>query len=88
MSDHGAHSQAGYRHDALLYSGTHDFVARTAPFIRGGVVAREPVMVVTSAEKIDRLRSELGDHAHGVVADTRQPARLWNSAKCATPLRT
>jgi anti-sigma regulatory factor (Ser/Thr protein kinase) len=75
------HSRDGYRHDALLYAGTAEFVARTAPFIRGGVTAGEPVMVVTSAEKIGLLRSELGQDAQSVTfADMAQvganPARI------------
>jgi len=57
---------AAYRHDALLYSGTKDFVARTLPFIQGGLKAAEPVLVVTGAEKIDLLRNALGRDAKAV----------------------
>jgi anti-sigma regulatory factor (Ser/Thr protein kinase) len=57
----------GYRHDALLYSGLADFMARTVPFIRRGLHAGEPVMVATSAEKIDLLRADLGTDANAVV---------------------
>jgi len=100
VSDHGAHSHAGYRHDALLYTGAVEFVARTAPFIRDGVIAGEPVMVVTSAQKIELLRSELGQDAQGVhFADMAQvganPARIipfWSefvdqSAAAGRPFR-
>jgi anti-sigma regulatory factor (Ser/Thr protein kinase) len=81
MSDRGAHAHAGYRHDALLHAGTAEFVARTAPFIRAGVAAGEPVLVVTSGEKIQLLRSELGEDAQRVrFADMAQvganPARI------------
>ncbi len=100
MSDHGVHSHAGYRHDALLYAGTAEFVARTAPFVRDGVIAGEPVMVVTSAQKIELLRSELGPDAQDVrFADMAQvganPARIipfWSefvdqSAAAGRPFR-
>ena len=81
MSDTGVHKHAGYRHDALLYKGTAEFVARTAPFVRDGVIAGEPVMVVTSAQKIKLLQSELGQDAQGVrFADMAEvganPARI------------
>ena len=58
---------SGYRHDALLYAGLSDFANRTVPFIRGGIEAGEPVLVCTSAEKIDLIRAELGTAA-GAVA--------------------
>ena len=51
---------SGYRHEALFYSGVDDFVGRVAPFVRDGVRAGEPVLVVVSAEKIARLREALG----------------------------
>jgi anti-sigma regulatory factor (Ser/Thr protein kinase) len=67
MIDPSTQGQTGYRHDALLYSGLADFVARTVSFIRGGLEAGEPVMVATSAEKIDLLRAELGPEGDVVV---------------------
>jgi anti-sigma regulatory factor (Ser/Thr protein kinase) len=72
---------ARYCHDALLYQGLEDFVLRTAPFIRGGLEAGEPVLVATSAEHIAALRSELGPDARGVrFADMAEvgsnPARI------------
>ena len=54
---------ASFRHDAILYAGTADFVDRTSAFIRDSVAEREPMLVVVSAEKIELLRDELGgDH--------------------------
>jgi anti-sigma regulatory factor (Ser/Thr protein kinase) len=57
---------AAYRHDALMYSGPADFVARTLPFIRGGLEAAESILVVTGAEKIELLRDALGHDAQAV----------------------
>jgi anti-sigma regulatory factor (Ser/Thr protein kinase) len=70
-----------FAHEALLYAGEHDFVAATAPFIREGVRAGEPVLVVVGSEKIARLREELNGHADGVLfADMAEvganPARI------------
>jgi anti-sigma regulatory factor (Ser/Thr protein kinase) len=67
MIDPSTHANSGYRHDALLYSGLADFVARTVRFIRGGLEAGESIMVATSAEKIDLMRAALGADAGAVV---------------------
>lgn len=55
-----------FRHEALLYSGEDEFVAQAAAFIRAGVEAEEPTLVVVSARKIDRLREALGADAADV----------------------
>ena len=72
---------AGFRHEALLYSGLEEFVPTTAAFIRDAVQADEPILVVVDAEKIQLLRDDLGDDAHRVdFADMRDvghnPARI------------
>jgi anti-sigma regulatory factor (Ser/Thr protein kinase) len=56
-----------FRHEALLYAGEVDFLAGTLPFIREGVAADEPILVVVSAAKIGLLRSALGRHADRVA---------------------
>jgi anti-sigma regulatory factor (Ser/Thr protein kinase) len=74
--------QAGaFRHEALLYAGEDDFSARTVPFILGAVEAGEPILVVVSAAKIDRLRTALdGDAARVQFAEMAEvganPARI------------
>jgi anti-sigma regulatory factor (Ser/Thr protein kinase) len=55
-----------FRHEALLYSGWAEFVAGTVPFIRDGVRAGEPVLVVESLEKIQMLQVALGKEAGAV----------------------
>ncbi|HWC31727.1 MAG TPA: sensor histidine kinase, partial [Actinomycetota bacterium] len=70
-----------FRHEALFYSREDDFVRQTSRFIRGGLAADEPVLVVVSGRKIQRLRSELGTDADRVrFADMndvgRNPARI------------
>lgn len=74
-------SAAAFEHEALFYSGTDDFVDRVGGFIREGVQAGEPALVVVDAEKIERLRAHLGDSTDGVrFADMarvgRNPARI------------
>jgi anti-sigma regulatory factor (Ser/Thr protein kinase) len=72
---------AEFRHEALLYGGWEEFVAGTVPFIRDGLHAGEPVLVVEPAEKIAMLRLALGREAGDVLfADMAQvganPARI------------
>jgi anti-sigma regulatory factor (Ser/Thr protein kinase) len=75
------HRAATFRHEALFYTGRGGFLDGTTPFIRDGIAAGEPTLVVVSAAKIDLLRTELGNDA-GVVrfADMddigRNPARI------------
>jgi anti-sigma regulatory factor (Ser/Thr protein kinase) len=59
--------QRAYRHEALIYSGEDDFVVKTTRFLREGVEAGEPALVVVSARKIDRLRESLNGHADAVL---------------------
>jgi anti-sigma regulatory factor (Ser/Thr protein kinase) len=71
----------GFRHEAMLYNGWPQFLAGTVGFIRDGLAAGEPVLVVESREKIDRLRDALGDDAERVMfadmADVgANPARI------------
>lgn len=80
VTTHGQASGA-FRHEALLYSGMDEFVESTGAFIRSGLEADEPVLVVVSGEKIDLLRSYLGPRASGVdfadMADIgANPARI------------
>jgi anti-sigma regulatory factor (Ser/Thr protein kinase) len=75
------HPIAEFRHEALLYAGWAAFIAGTVPFIRDGLEAREPVLVVESAEKIEMLRVALGGDAGEVLfADMTRvganPARI------------
>jgi len=70
-----AHSR-GFEHEALLYAGDDEFVDRTAAFVREGVEADEPVLVMVGARKLERLRAALGDHAaHVRFVDMEQAGR-------------
>ena len=71
----------GFRHDALFYAGTAEFVDRTAAFIDDSVASLEPILVVVSAVKIEQLRDRLGGDPDGVrFADMahvgQNPARI------------
>ena len=72
---------ADFRHEALFYSSPEDFLDRTSAFLREGVEAGEPALVVLSAEKIEALRSRLNGHGDSVrFADMSEvganPARI------------
>ena len=72
---------AAFRHEVMLYDSRETFVDGAAPFIRGALAAGEPIMVAIGAEKIDLLRTLLGDDAeHVVFADMAalgaNPARI------------
>jgi anti-sigma regulatory factor (Ser/Thr protein kinase) len=58
---------AAFRHEVMLYDSPETFVVGAEPFIRDAVAAGEPIMVAIGAEKIDLLRSRLGEHADRVV---------------------
>ena len=79
---HAGHAaRDGFRHEAILYAGEDEFVERCARFIRAGVEAEEPVLVVVRRHKIDRLRDQLGRDARAVeFADMEvlgeNPARI------------
>ena len=70
-----------FRHEALFYAGADDFVVALAPFLRDGAVRGDPALVVVSADRIDRLRRELGTDGDAIefadMADVGQnPARI------------
>jgi anti-sigma regulatory factor (Ser/Thr protein kinase) len=70
-----------FRHEALMYSGQDEFLRGTLSFIRDGVAAGEPTLVVVSAAKIELLRSHLngeGDQVHFADMDSvgANPARI------------
>ena len=67
MSSAAPTNAAGFRHEALLYAGWAEFVAGTVPFIRDGLEAGEPVLVVESPDKIEILQVALGGAARRVL---------------------
>jgi anti-sigma regulatory factor (Ser/Thr protein kinase) len=86
-------SSAAFRHEVMLYDSPDTFVDGAAPFIRDALAAREPIMVAIGAEKIDLLRSWLGEDADRVeFADMAElganPARIipaWQAFVDAHP---
>ena len=74
-------SPTGFRHEALLYEDENQFIDRTVPFIRQGVMAGEAVLVVVNERKIRLLKERLGDASSAVsfanMADVgSNPARI------------
>jgi anti-sigma regulatory factor (Ser/Thr protein kinase) len=71
----------GFEHEALLYAGDDEFVDQSVGFVREGVAAGEPVLVMVGARKIALLREALGADADAVhFGDMeevgRNPARI------------
>jgi anti-sigma regulatory factor (Ser/Thr protein kinase) len=54
---------ATFRHQAFLYAGADEFLGGALPFLREGIAAREPILVVVDAAKIRALRAALGADA-------------------------
>lgn len=80
-----------FRHDALLYHGPEGFHAAVTAFVTEAIEADEPVLVVASGQKIERLREEVVD-ARVELADMdevgRNPARIipaWRAFLDAHP---
>jgi anti-sigma regulatory factor (Ser/Thr protein kinase) len=74
-------SSVPFRHEALFYASDEEFLDGTASFIRDGLEADEPSLVVLSAPKIEALQSELNGAADRVLfADMAEvgsnPARI------------
>ncbi len=72
---------AAFEHEAFLYAGMAGFLEGTLPFIKAGIEAGEPVLVVVGDSKIELLRDALGPEADGVsFADMatvgHNPARI------------
>jgi anti-sigma regulatory factor (Ser/Thr protein kinase) len=70
-----------FHHEALLYAGDGQFVAGAAAFVREGLNAGEPVMVMVGEPRAQLLRAELGAAADAVhfldLAQVgRNPARI------------
>jgi anti-sigma regulatory factor (Ser/Thr protein kinase) len=82
-----SHAQGSFRHAALFYAGEREFLERTNAFVRAGLEADEPVLVMALAPKVRALRADLGvDAARVLWADVAEvganPARLipaWRS---------
>jgi anti-sigma regulatory factor (Ser/Thr protein kinase) len=51
---------APFRHDALLYASEEEYLEGTVPFIREGLEAGEPVLVVLRPDGIAAIRDALG----------------------------
>jgi anti-sigma regulatory factor (Ser/Thr protein kinase) len=54
------HATDGFHHEAFLYAGREEYLDGTASFIREGLAAGEPALVVVDGPKIAWLRDEFG----------------------------
>lgn len=65
MSDH--RSVEDFRHEAILYRGESQFLERVVPFVRDGLAAGEPTLVMVNRQKIQALREIIGADRDGLV---------------------
>lgn len=61
-----AKAPSGFRHEAMLYAGEHDFLDGALRFLREGLERDEPEMVVLERRKLELLRDALGTDAKRV----------------------
>lgn len=62
--EHPAHDHpVSFRHEALFYAGSSQFVDRCGAFIRAGIAAEQAMLVAVAAPKIAWLREALGGDA-------------------------
>ena len=52
-----------FRHEAFFYASRDEFLNGAVSFIRDGLAAKEPALVVLRQEKLEALREELGADA-------------------------
>jgi anti-sigma regulatory factor (Ser/Thr protein kinase) len=70
-----------FAHEALLYGGDDGFLDGTMPFVLEGLAADEPMLLVLSAAKLERIKGELNGDGHRILfADMDEvganPARI------------
>lgn len=73
----------GFRHEVVLYQGATDLLRAVLPFIREGVVRREPVLVAMVPERLDLLEQALGADATRV--DFVDMSELGANPACIIP---
>ena len=59
-------STGAFSHEAVLYAGPEGFLDGTLPFIREGVAAGQPTLVMVGPAKIELLRGALNGEARDV----------------------
>jgi anti-sigma regulatory factor (Ser/Thr protein kinase) len=72
-------------HLALIYHGVDEFVARVGGYVRAGLALEEPVLVLASREKVQKVRDELGAEATAVEfadAETGYHPQLRATYEC------
>jgi anti-sigma regulatory factor (Ser/Thr protein kinase) len=72
---------SAFAHEALLYAGDESFLNGAMPFVREGLEAEEPTLLVLNADKLDSIKNQLnGDGERVLFADMAEvganPARI------------
>src|SRR5690349_8759819 len=53
-----AMEHTGFQHQALIYESAEDYLAGTAPYLRAGLEAGQPVLVAVGPDQTELLRDE------------------------------
>ena len=62
----GERPHRSYLHEAVLYRGDPEFIARSVPFLRDGVALDQPGMVAVAEPRLSMVRDALGAETHGL----------------------
>jgi anti-sigma regulatory factor (Ser/Thr protein kinase) len=73
-----------FSHQAVYYDGPREYLSAILPFVRGGLVGAEPVLVTVPGPAARLLRDRLGDQVTGLtfgdIADLgRNPGRIMSA---------
>lgn len=75
MDEDRAPGIRGFRHEALLYSDSDDFLTEVADFVTDGLVRGEPAVIAVSRDKIQALGAALGDEKGVCFVDMDEAGR-------------
>src|SRR5690242_18535527 len=65
-----------FRHEALIYDGSQEYLAATVPYLQEGLEAGERMLVAAGPEQTALLRAELGTDANRIeFAEMREVGR-------------
>ena len=73
--------QLGFRHEAVMYAGPAEFLARLMPYVESALDRDEPIMVALPRVHLDAMATALGPRRTGVEliameVEGRNPSRI------------
>jgi anti-sigma regulatory factor (Ser/Thr protein kinase) len=73
--------QLGFRHEAVMYAGPAEFLARLMPYVESALERDEPIMVALPRVHLDAMATALGSRRNGIElvameVEGRNPSRI------------